>query len=305
MIETISVVIPHYGDPKHAAALVGQLTSQIGAPALEVIVVDDASPRPYPKDERVKLIRRVHNGGFGAAVNSGVAQARHSHVLVLNSDLTIGPTFVADLSAVAGPFQPAVVGPMVVGHDGASQWPGRKFPRTSHYFIEWLTILARYKDKRWHHTAIGHDLHCVEGVTQPVDWVTGVAMLIPVDAFRAVGGFDERFHMNCEEVDLQRRLRAREVRSIFAGGVTLRHIGGASSGDHRRRVRRLVESRLRYAEKWQERPSVVRLAIAVASVLNLATNASRRMLGRTVAPLATFRMELAALNFNASKYLDR
>ena len=295
LIDAVSVVIPHYGDPAHADSLVCQLMSQVGAPEFEIIVVDDASPQPYPDDERVRLVRRGRNGGFGAAVNSGVAQARHPYLLILNSDLSVGATFVADLCTAAEPFQPAVVGPMVVGHDGASQWAGRKFPRASHYFVEWLTILARYKDTRWRHAAIGHDVRCVAGVTQPVDWVMGAAMLIPTVEFRAAGGFDEAFHMNCEEVDLQRRLRDRGVPSVFAGSVAVTHFGGASSGGSHRRRSMLMNSRVRYAKKWHQHPGLMRASLVGASAVNLASNAARRATGRDVHPVADMQAELAAL----------
>lgn len=299
-IDAVSVVIPHYGDPAHADSLVCQLMAQVGAPEFEIIVVDDASPQLYPDDERVRLIRRECNGGFGAAVNSGVAQARHPYLLILNSDLSVGATLVADLCTAAAPFQPAVVGPMVVGHNGASQWAGRKFPRTSHYVVEWLTILARYKDTRWRHAAIGHDVRCVAGVTQPVDWVMGAAMLIPTAEFRAVGGFDEGFHMNCEEVDIQRRLRDRGVPSVFVGTVTVAHAGGASSGNQERRVRRLVESRMRYAKKWRAHPAVLATALRGASLVNVATNAVRLFAGRNVRPLPQLRRELDSVSAGRS-----
>lgn len=252
----------------HAQTLVGQLTAQTGAPHLRVIVVDDASPQPYPPSDRVQLIRRATNGGFGAAVNTGMAAVETQYALVLNSDITIEPTFVTELLAAASPFQPAVVSPSIVNGDGEFQWPGRKFPRTFHYFVEWLTILARFKDTRWRHAAIGHDVRALPGMTTPVEWVVGAAMLIPVAEFRAVGGFDERFHMNCEEVDVQRRLRFRGVSSVLAGSVTAVHAGGASSGTAQSRVQRLLDARFQYAGKWGQQPGVLRLSILVASVLN-------------------------------------
>lgn len=84
--EPVPVVIPHYGDPRHAAALVSQLVAQAGAPEFEIIVVDDAFPEPYPADDWVRLIRRERNGGFGAAVNSGVGEALTSGTAVRLAD---------------------------------------------------------------------------------------------------------------------------------------------------------------------------------------------------------------------------
>jgi len=278
---TVSVVIPHYGDPDPTIALVDALRSQHGSVLHEIIVVDDASPTPFPEVPDARIVRRERNGGFGSAVNSGVGAADGELALILNSDLEIGPTFVDDLVRAAAAWQPAVVSPQLTSPAGRQEWVGRHFPRTRHYVVEWLTPLARHRHRRRLHEAVGHDTRCVTGATVPVDWVIGAAMLVPVPVFRAVGGFDEGFHMNCEEVDLQRRLRSQGVPSVFAGTVTAVHEGGGSSDPARRR-RWLVESRLRYARKWGEHPRRMRLALGAASYVNFVANGVRQLARRPI-----------------------
>lgn len=288
----VSVVIPHYGDPGPTSTLIAQLRGQLRAPVLQIIVADDCSPQVFPAHEGVTVERRDVNGGFGAAVNTGAAVARHPLMLVLNSDLDIAPDFVANLLRAAEPWQPAVCGPMLVGFDGATQWAGRRFPRNRYYIVEWLTPLARWRPRL--HEAVGHDTRCVVGATVAVDWLVGAALLIPTKAFREVGGFDEGYFMNVEEVDLQRRLRERGIPSVFLGEVQVRHEGGGSSDSARRR-RWLVQSRLRYARKWNEHPVLLRAGLRAASVVNFVFNGGRRLFGRDVQPLATLRRELAAI----------
>lgn len=290
----VTVVVPQYGDSAGARALIRALRAQVGAPVLQIVVVDDASPEPFAlgDDDGVTVLRRERNGGFGAAVNTGAAVAEHPLLLVLNSDLDIDPSFVADLVRASAPWQPAVCAPLVVGFDGATQWAGRRWPRTRHHVVEWLTPLARWRPRL--HEAVGHDTRCTAGVVLPVDWVMGAALLIPTAAFHAIGGFDEAYFMNVEEVDLQRRLTAAGVPSVFLGTVQVRHEGGGSS-DADRRLRWLVQARLRYAEKWGERPGLLRAGLRAASVVNLVWNAGRRVAGRDTTPLAAFRRELAAI----------
>lgn len=261
-------------------------------PAAEILVVDDLSPVPYAEREDVRVVRREVNGGFGAAVNSGAALASGSHLLILNSDLTVTETFLENLWVAAVPWQPAVCGPLLVGDDGQTQWGGRHFPRAAYHVIEWLTPLARYRSHL--HEAIGHDTRCVPGAVVPVDWVVGAAMLIPVNVFRDVGGFDETYHMNSEEVDLQRRLREQGIPSVFLGSVSVTHEGGGSSDPGQRR-RWVTQSRLWYARKWHEGPGRLRVALIAASLVNLLANVTRLLAGRNVAPLGTFRDELSYL----------
>lgn len=289
----VSAVIPHYGEPAPTLALVRSLQTQESVRPAGIIVSDDASPVPFPDTEDVLVVRRCSNGGFGSAVNSGLEQVETEFVLVLNSDLEIGPTFVGDLLAAALPWQPAVVSPQVRGRDGEPQWVGRHFPTVGHQAIEWLSPLARHRHRPLLHEAVGHDTRCADGVSIPVDWLMGAALLIPVKEFRAVGGFDERFFMNCEEVDLQRRLRARGVLSVFAGGVEVIHEGGGSSDPEARR-QWLVESRLAYARKWGGE-LWLRSALLGASAANFAVNAIRQAAGREIRAAGTFRQEIGYL----------
>lgn len=290
----VSAVIPHFGDPAPTLALVDALRAQEGSPDVEIVVSDDASPEPFPPTDGVMVVRRESNGGFGSNVNTGAAAATGDLLLILNSDLQIGPTFVADLVAAAAPWQPCVAGPATVRPDGRPEYTGRHFPRVRHQTTEWLVPLARWRHLRLLHEAVGHDTRAVAGRTLPVDWLVGAALLVPAEHFRAVGGFDERFFMNAEEVDLQRRLRERGVPSVFCGTVQVVHEGGGSSGDGDRRRAWLVEGRARYARKWGGWPRL-RAALTVATGVNLVWNTGRHLLGRDSRPLTTARAELELL----------
>ncbi|MCW2738256.1 glycosyltransferase [Nocardioides sp.] len=287
---TVSVVVPHYGDPAPTLALLDQLAAQTHP--VQVVVADDASPTPFPDREGVEVVRRPVNGGFGANVNSGAAAATGDAMLVLNSDLTIEPTFVADMVAAARSRPGAVLAPRMVDEHGTEAWVGRDVPRVRHQVAAWLTPLARFRGTSAWHRAVGHDVRA-HGAEADVDWVVGAAMWIPVAEFRAVGGFDERFFMNSEEVDLQRRLRERGVRVVALRSPTVVHAGGGSSPSESRR-RWLVEGQLAYADKWGSRRGL-QAALAAATGANFVVNAARRATGREVHPVETARTELSLI----------
>jgi len=289
----VSIVVPHYGDPRPTGRLLDALRAQTAADRTEVIVVDDRSPEPFPETEGVTVVRREHNGGFGAAVNSGAALATEPLLMVLNSDLEVSETFVADFVSAASPWLPAVVSPRVVGQDGSPLWTGRHFPRVRHQAVEWLVPLARHRHRRILHEWVGHDTSVRVDASATVDWVVGAALLLPTDDFRAVGGFDERFFMNSEEIDLQRRLRERGLPSVVLPEPSVVHEVGGSSDPLRRRAW-LVRSRLDYADKWGSRRRL-QLALLAATAVNLCWNAGRRALGRPVHPLSDAREEAALL----------
>lgn len=288
-VPDVTVVIPHYGDPAPTLALIDMLRGQVR----EIVVADDCSPVPFPDPQGVVVVRREVNGGFGSAVNSGAARATSALLLVLNSDLEVSDTFVEDLLAAARTWLPAVLTPRIIDKAGHPAVAGRYFPRTAHQAVEWLTPLARWRGTRSWRRAVGHDVRADGTHDQVVDWVTGAAMLMPLADFRAVGGFDERFFMNSEEVDLQRRLRSRGLPSVVLAHPSVIHEGGGSSDPARGRSW-LMHSRLTYADKWGGRRRL-QAALGAATALNLVVNGGRRLAGRDVAPLTTARSELALL----------
>ncbi|MCF6376295.1 glycosyltransferase [Nocardioides KLBMP 9356] len=287
-VTSVSVVVPHHGDPAPTLALLDQLAAQTHP--VQVIVADDASPEPFPDRAGVEVVRRAVNGGFGANVNSGAAAATGEALLVLNSDLTVEPTFAAEMVAAARVHPHAVLAPRMVDENGREAWVGRDFPRVRHQVAAWLTPLARFRDTSAWHRAVGHDVraHRSEG---EVDWVVGAAMWIPLRDFREVGGFDERFFMNSEEVDLQRRLRDRGLSVVALRSPTVVHAGGGSSPSESRR-RWLVEGQLLYAEKWGSRRRL-QAGLVAATALNFVANSARRAAGREVDARAIARHELS------------
>ncbi|MCV7455653.1 glycosyltransferase family 2 protein [Micrococcus luteus] len=292
----VTVVIPHYGDPAPTRALVDHLLAEPGRALAAVVVSDDASPTPYPKahDPRLTVVRREANGGFGANVNSGLAAVRTPLALVLNSDALITGEQIDALVAAAAPFQPAVVSPQVVNEDGSPQWSGRHFPTVLHQGVEWLTPLARFRHLPVLHEAVGHDVAAARSAAPvAVDWVMGAVMLLPMAQVRAVGGFDEEYFMNSEEVDLQRRLRDRGVASIVVPSVRVEH-GMHGSSDPLRRRGWLVDSRFRYARKFG-RPRALKAVLTAATGVNYAVNRVRQARGTDVDAAAVLRDEHALI----------
>lgn len=311
----LGVVIPVHGELAPVLPLLRSLVGETVPAAqrpVRVVLVDDASPAPVPADELpagVELVRRPTNGGFGAAVNTGLdalaaGEPAIEHGLVLNSDLQIPPGFCAELLEHARPWMPAVVGCRNVGEDGRSGYAARYFPTVFHQVVEWLVPLASQRHRDVLHRAVGHDLDAERGTGMvPVDWVSGAVLLLPLAEVREAGGFDEGYFMYTEEVDLQLRLRRAGIPALLDADLEVRHVGGASSGGEARRRGWLVGARMRYARKHGN-VHLLRGAMTLATGANLLWNAGRRAAGRDVAPLAVAREELHLIH-RAGKNLPR
>lgn len=302
MIDGLGAIIPVHGPIAPVldllADLVGEGTAEASRPE-RILLVDDASPIPVdPADlpAGIDLLRRPVNGGFGAAVNTGLLELGLPLALVLNSDLRLPPGFAAELVAHAAPWQPAVVGCRNASPEGRSGYSARLFPTVAQQTTEWLVPLAGLRGHDRLHRAVGHDLAAerAQGMV-PVDWVSGAVLLLPVAEVLAAGGFDEGFVMYAEEVDLALRLRERGVPVLLDADLSVVHLGGGSSAGEAVRRRRLVAARLRYAAKHGNRRALV-TALTAASAVNLVWNTGRRVAGRDVAPLAVAREELTSIH---------
>ena len=110
-----SVVIPAYNERDGIGPTLEALRGVLddaGGP-WEIIVVDDGSSDGtgdfLETVEGITLIRHPHNRGYGAALKTGIRQARHNIVVITDADGTYPIEMIPQLVAQIGPYD------MVVG----------------------------------------------------------------------------------------------------------------------------------------------------------------------------------------------
>lgn len=290
----LSAVIAHHGDPAIASRLVADLSEQDHTGSLEIIISDDASPIPFVEAPGVRVVRSPTNGGFGAAVNRGAAVANFPWLLVLNSDVRVAPSFVRRLLGEAMKWQPAICGVRQRCARGY-QPPAMVYPTLGRTVAQSTSLPGRkrggYPDRWSSHTGIE-----LPEITEEVDWLVGSALLLPTALFRAVGGFDERYFMYLEEVDLQRRLHGMGVPSVLLADLELGHDAGQSSVGLEISVE-LLRSRLIYEEKWSgaARRRLLAGALRGLAVVDAASEPVRRLLGRPPTARGTLSRRLRTI----------
>lgn len=136
------------------------------------------------------VIRNAQPKGFGANHNAAMRRAVGTWVATVDPDLRLsaGDPFTG-LEAELGKASTGIVSPPVMDEHGDLSDHAREVPTPRRLF-------RRYVRGGPVSTA------CRRTDPQDVDWIAGLLMATRRDTFRTLGGFDERFHMYCEDVDL-------------------------------------------------------------------------------------------------------
>jgi N-acetylglucosaminyl-diphospho-decaprenol L-rhamnosyltransferase len=190
-----AIAVVHYNAPALVVRLLDSIASQTELPT-KVVIVDNSEDLDRTDVARsagelpFELIK-LPNPGYAAAVN----RARNAvgtdvdHLLVLTHEVVLLPDAVASMLTIMD-NQPAVgcVGPSLYRTSARSEafsYGGR--------------------------LGFGGETFHLKGAKRnspyTVDWIDGAVMLIRLKAFDMVGGFDERFFLYFEEVDLACRMR--------------------------------------------------------------------------------------------------
>ncbi len=282
----IDAVIVSY---RSAATLRGCVEPLAALPGVRVIVVDNASPDDAVEtilDLEVEVERSPKNGGFSYGCNRGAVLGVAPLLLFLNPDARLDAVALEGLAdALATDPAAALVAPRIIEDDGELAWSQRRFPRLASTFAHAFFLHRLFPRAAWSDELI-RDRAAYERAGSP-EWVSGACMLVRRDAFEAVGGFDERFFLYCEDTDLCKRLRDAGHTISFDPRAEIHHVGGASSGAGETRPI-AARSRVLYARKHRGRfaARLEALGVALGEATHAATAVSRP---------ATRRGHLAAL----------
>ena len=184
------------------------------------------------------------NVGYGAGHNLPIRAANTPAYLVLNPDVELDANALR--RGLATLALPGVVLVGAVGRDGDGE-PGYLSKRMPGVWTFFLRGFAPVWLKRHFDAQLAHyeyrDLptDCLSDVIL----VSGAFMLCRTDALRAVGGFDERYFLHFEDLDLSLRL-AQQGRVVSDPQVTLIHHGGNSASRGIAHLRVFVRSGLRF-----------------------------------------------------------
>ena len=221
---------------------------------VDLVVVDngstDGSPDVLRGMDDVTLIEAGSNLGFGAAVNLGVTRLDpEGAILLVNPDAFLAPDAVGWLAeTLAADPRTAAVGPMVQNPDGSIQPSKRRFPTWSQAAMH-ATVGVFWPDNPGTRAYVCADVPDDEPTA--VGWLSASVLLVRVEAFRAVGMFDDRFFFYVEDLDLCRRFADARLDMLFEPRAVAVHSWGGSTRQPLRQLWQHHTNLFRYVRKYQ------------------------------------------------------
>ena len=176
-----------------------QLFARAVSKVVPMLVVDNASTDGSAdacESWGIDVLRMSANTGYGPAINRGVASLppQVTYILVLNPDARLDVQAIAALrQRLEDRPEVGVVAPRIRNLDGTEQLAARAFPTIGNQLVRRIAPESiRVRTSSW---------------TPHPDWVLGAALMVRRRDFECLGGFDERFFLYCEDVDLCWRYR--------------------------------------------------------------------------------------------------
>jgi len=159
---------------------------------------------------KIKVISNTIPMGYGANHNQAFHCSEYNYFCVLNPDIRlINNPFTKLLDCLQSHQKIGVIAPQIVNEKNQSEDNARQF----------LTPIRLFK-RILFGKKLEFDVHQNEIIP---DWVAGMFMLFPAQSYNEVNGFDERYFMYCEDMDICFRLKQKAYQAFCISEVKVIH----------------------------------------------------------------------------------
>ncbi|HSB91530.1 MAG TPA: glycosyltransferase family 2 protein [Flavitalea sp.] len=268
----LSIIIVTYNVSDHLQYCLLSVYQSARNLDVEIIVIDNASVDntiPVLKQQfpDVITIQNPSNDGFARACNQGAAIAKGETLLFLNPDTIIGEsTLEYVMNHLNNHSKVGAAGVMMI--DGTGRFlpeSKRGIPDSWNSFCKILGLTSLFPNS---YLFSGyHAGHLSKEKEHSVPVLSGAFMMVKTRAFREAGGFDERFFMYGEDIDLSMLLVKQGYINLYLPLSPILHFKGRSSTKDRKYVHRFYKAMLQFIDKYY--PNVSQLPLRMMLKLSV------------------------------------
>jgi GT2 family glycosyltransferase len=182
------------------------------------------------------------NVGFGRGHNEVFKQTykKDTTYLFLNPDLYISGANVKKILALFKRYpRVGLISPKLLNPDGSIQLTSRFIPNP-------LTLIARFIFKK-NLGAITFDYYKHNFVAP---FISGACMFVRGSLFKVIDGFDPRYFMYMEDLDLCRKIQSKEYSLLLCADISAIHEHAKGSSKNLTLFLHHLVSMIRYFNKW-------------------------------------------------------
>lgn len=214
-------------------SLINSLENQKINSEYKIVICDNGSKdktcervKNYPN---VTLIENKENLGFGRAHNKVMKTFKADYYFVLNPDCTTKDQYCINklLECAIENEDAWIIGPKILNHDETIQWSVRSFPNSVAAMIRGSKFENLFINNKLYRKYLMLDFNHNE-IFYP-DWLSGAAILVKRDVVDIIGGFDERYFMYVEDMDLCKQVHIHKKQVLYYPSSVLYHTIGTSS----------------------------------------------------------------------------
>ncbi len=190
----------------------------------EIIVVDNASvdgsvQMVKEKFPEVKIIANDNNVGFSSANNQGVDIAQGTHICILNPDTVVPSSVFTCLLEIASDQYKGAQGVRLVNGRGVY------LPESKRNVPTLKVALS----KMMGYGSSYYATHIASDARGEVSILVGAFMFMSCKLYKEVGGFDERYFMFGEDIDLSYTITKAGYGNYYVGDEAILHFKGEST----------------------------------------------------------------------------
>lgn len=241
-----SASIVTYNDIDRAPITIDSVIKNTKKYPLKLYVIDnnstDGTADYIEKNGQAVVVKSSKNVGFGAAHNIALTQELGKYHFVINPDITVNSDVISEMVDYFENNPDVVMAmPKILSEDGSEQKLPKERPTFKRLFLGRLS-----KKIRGEYVWADRD---IDAPTE-IDFCTGCFFCIRTDVFKSLKGFDQRYFMYLEDVDLA--LSAKQFgKVVMIPQVAVTHVWERTSSKSLKYLIIHIVSSFKFLFKWR------------------------------------------------------